>query len=348
MNTAPAYLNFRGDLPFWYSPFNDNDAVLLSILTSVDFGDMITEEMTLSRLALKYKNTAIPDKRDSLFNEKAHLLYMMGSSKRFSNVKIADYVKDIDYVNEKTFYGVVFHINPFFDCIVFRGTDGTLISWKENFNTLFESPTAGQSEAARYLKNHLGSAFKKYYVIGHSKGGNLAIYSSINQDKKLIKRIKRIIVFDAPGFLDDITKNESYDLIKERLTTYVPKHCIVGNLLNPPFDKKYVNCVGKEVYQHDLFNWLLDTLSPSLTEPAPNLNDNLAAKLNAWVYSIPVEERKEVIDELFSVFTKNGIDHIYNLLHLDLKRTIGIIMSATKFSSETRDFLSIIFKELKS
>ena len=63
MNTAPAYLNFRGDLPFWYSPFNDNDAVLLSILTSVDFKDMITEEMTLSRLALKYQNTAIPDKR---------------------------------------------------------------------------------------------------------------------------------------------------------------------------------------------------------------------------------------------------------------------------------------------
>ena len=158
MNTLLEYLNFRGDLSFFKSPFNENDALLLSCLIGLDYKDILTDDMTIAQAAFKYKNVALSDTNDDRISDKESLLFLMGSAKRFMNVKLCDYVRDISSENEMTFYALTFKISPFTECIVYRGTDGSLLSWKENFSTLYTMPTKGQLQAKEYLTNHLKSS----------------------------------------------------------------------------------------------------------------------------------------------------------------------------------------------
>lgn len=348
MDNVLSYVNFRGDLSFGFSPFNEIDAAALAILSGLDMSGLMQEKITLCEAAKLYKARDERDTRDERIADKEALLYAMADSRRFKDVRILDYTKDIDGEAEKTFYGVTFEISRFFMFIAFRGTDGTLMSWKENFNCIYTMPTSGQLEALDYITRQLaGKRFVKCSVAGHSKGGNLATYATVFADEKIRKKIKHVYVFDAPGFIDDITKEAGYADFSAKLSAYVPESCFIGNLMNPPYERVVVKGMGKGVYQHDLFNWSILRTKFETVEETDKFSIELSDTVNRWIEGIPVNSRKTVVEELFEVFKKNGILHISALMHLDIKTTIGLLMSVKSLSKENRELLGIIIKQLK-
>ncbi|MCQ2519778.1 MAG: DUF2974 domain-containing protein [Lachnospiraceae bacterium] len=350
MNTILSYLNFRKNISFRQSPFNDCDALLLAALSGLDLSEAVTEKMSLKLAWNKYVGLGSRDKNDDHLRDKEFILKTMADSIRYKNVKITDYTKDINFEEEKTFYGVTFDISPFLRCVAYRGTDGSLLSWKENYSTLYEMPTEGQTEASAYLSKQLTykNPFKKCYVIGHSKGGNLAVYAAATQPDVYSKKIKTVFSFDSPGFINAIEEKESYGLIKDKIRAFVPVSCVIGNLMNPPYDRFVVNSGGKNLRQHDIFLWELDCTGFSFAPETDEFSKTLSAKMNNWINSIPLEERKNIVEELFSVFSKNDLEHISDLLHLDLKKILGIIMSAARLSPDAKEFIMIVLKEVKN
>ena len=347
MNNLITYLKFRGDLNFKQQKFNENDAMILVILTSIDYEELNCEGLTVHGLYESYRELAKRDEQDQCLDDKEEVLKLAAASNRFSGIPIERYVRDIDKEQEMTFYAMTYSFGRFDKFVAFRGTDGSILSWKENFNTIHTMPTAGQHSALSYLQQELARPFVKVCAGGHSKGGNLAVYAAMCLDDKLRKKLKKVYAFDAPGYPEDISNKLGYLAIKDRIEAYVPESCVIGNLMNPPYEKKVVKGIGKGVYQHDMFNWEVTPFGV-FEEKSTNLfSTELSAKINNWIDSIPPENREKVVSELFDVFEKNGITHITDLMHMDLRKIVGIIKCATLLSADNRHLLGIIIKELR-
>ncbi len=352
MDNVISYLNFRKDIPFSYSKFNEVDAMILSLLTSIDFGASFDSKVGIKELYTDYEKTHKPfaaaHNKDERKAEKLKIFKLVSESERFNKLILEKYEKSIDETTEKTFYGAVFSFGTRHKYVVYRGTDGSLVSWKENFNTLYEMPTAGQYQALDFLQKVLVKPFCKCTVIGHSKGGNLAVYASIFSEEKLQKKIDRVYAFDAPGFIQDISNKLGYLRIKDRISAYVPESAVIGNLLRPPFDKKVVAAEGKGAYQHDLINWNVGATEFVYKDATNEFSKSVSKKVNDWIDGIAMGDRERVVDELFSVFRNNGINHITDLIHVDIWKIIGIIKAATSLSAENRALLGIIIKEIRN
>lgn len=348
MDNLVTFLKFRGDISFKKQPFGEIDAMILAVLASINYEGVFSHPVSLSRLYDSYKEFGTKDTRDERIEDKEKVLKLVSQSPRYKDVFLDRYVKDIDEQAETTFYGLSFSAPSREHYIVYRGTDGSLLSWKENFNSICEMPTVGQKKALEFLGEETSKPFRKCTVIGHSKGGNLAVFAAAFLDMKLQKRIKEIYAFDAPGYPDDISEKLGYINIKDRIKGYIPESCVIGNLMKPPYERQVVHADGNGVYQHDLFNWEI-TASDIVKEPETNLfSDSLSKKVNEWVEGIPRNEREGVVEELFDMFRKNGINHIVDLMHMDLKKIVGIVMTATTLSSQNRALLGIIIKELRA
>lgn len=348
MDNLITFLKFRGDISLKKQPFCETDAMILAILASINYEGVFTQRTPLKELYGLYSAHGTKDTKDEGIKKKEEVLRLVSEVSRYESFYFDRYVKNIDKENETTFYGLSFSAPSRERYIVYRGTDGSLLSWKENFNSICEMPTAGQQMALKFMAEETSKPFIKCTVIGHSKGGNLAVYAAAFLDMKLQKKIKKVYAFDAPGYPEDISVKLGYLNIKDRIFGYIPEGCVIGNLMRPPYERQVVHAEGSGVYQHDLFNWKV-TATEIVKEPETNLfSDSLSKKFNAWVEGIPMEERENVVNELFDMFKRNGINHIVDLMHMDLKKVVGVIMSATSLSSQNRALLGIIIKELRA
>jgi len=349
MNNMLNYISLRGDVTFKQSPFNDVDAMILSILVALEFKGVFYDGRPLSfpEVLQRYWEKVDRDLLDERTPDKEELLRLVAGSKRFSGIQMTDYVKDINDDEVKTFYAVTFLINPFTQFVAFRGTAGSVVSWKENFRTLCIMPTAGQNQAKEYLESAISKRpFQKVLVGGHSKGANLAVYASMFCTPKSQKRIKRIYALDGPGFMEDISEKPEYLAIKDRVTSIIPRGSVVGRLMYPPYKNIVVSAEGRGIYQHDTFQWHVNAYGFETVDSTDEVSENLSKKINDWITGMPLEDRAGIVDELFDVFIKNNVLHINNLLHMDFKTIIGMLRSAVRLSQENRTFLNIIIQEL--
>lgn len=346
MDNIFTYLKFRSDIDFKHSPFNENDAMVFSLLSGLKFNGIDEGKKTLKEAAQWYKEHVNAPDKDARLVEKENVLYAVADSDRYRDVLFDNYVCDIDKELSKTFYAVTFYTSRYEAFVAFRGTDGSLVSWKENFMTLYEMPTAGQYEALKYLSKVCLKPFMKVTVLGHSKGGNLALFAAMSMDVKLQRKLKDIYLFDAPGFIENIEDKLGYQNIKDRIRAYVPENCVIGNLMNPPYEKNVVVAEGNGVYQHDLFNWNVGKSGLIFTDTTTEYSKEMSLKVNNWIEGMPIEQREGVVEELFGIFEKNEIYHFMDLSHLGIKKIILLIMSLRSLSPENREFFGIIIKQL--
>ncbi len=348
MYNIMAYITFRGDLSFKQVPFNEVDAMLFSAISSIDYTEFASGKLTIYEAALLFQEKKDTDWKDRKLTENEELFLKMGMSRRFRDIVVDDAVKTISEVDAMTFYGVTFLLDRHHAIVAFRGTADSLVSWKENFYTLYLFPTKGMSVATEYLSTVLKERkFRKVTVVGHSKGGNLAAYATMFVEDKLKKKISEVYMFDAPGFSVDISNMPEYLSVKDKLKAYVPEFCVVGNMMTPPWPREHVKSDSKTVEQHDMFNWSVggECFEAAIVDAEDTAVSN---KVNAWMQGIPKEDMGGVVEELFGVFESNGIEDIHDIMNIDLKHLLGMLMSATRLSSENKTLLGIIVKELRN
>lgn len=343
------YLHWRGDLTFEQVPFNDIDSLILSRLSYLPFDHIVPESFQES-ITIAQANELFFASEEApsqvILQEDIPLLEQVSASERFGQLKLSGYVNQVDLEKEKQFAAVVIQINPKCYYVSYRGTDLTIVGWKEDFNMSFTTPVPAQEEAVRYLEQ-VGSTLKGNFIIGgHSKGGNLAVYAAAFCSKKLQERILAVYNNDGPGFDSFVLKTEGYQNIREKIKTFVPQSSVVGMLLQHEEEYFVIHSTQLGLMQHDLYSWQVVRDQFVYLDTVTDGSKFIDQTLKTWVASLEPEQREQFVDALFSIFEqtkatslKELTDNWYTNAKVMLKSLRNMDESMRQIISETLHLL---------
>jgi hypothetical protein len=323
------------------SPFNQLDSLILTQLPYLDWSEALKgKPVTLAEACDSIKTN---DSISQVEAERYELALRAGDSLRFRDIRIIDYTAILSQKKELQFCAMFFQLPDRTYYIAYEGTEHNLIGWKENFNMTYMCPTAGQKAALDYLNRRM-SPLRSFHLGGHSKGGNLAVYSAVFCNPKIQKKINKIYNFDGPGFNRKMINDEAYQRIEKRIETFVPRQSIVGLLMEHQETYKVVENKEFALLQHEGFSWIIDRDGFVLVDEVNKYSRSLSRTLKAWLDEMNPAERKEVVDAFFDVFVRAEIDDFRELVSLDVKKTARLIKEVAKVPHEQRDKVTKLIK----
>lgn len=309
------YIKWRGDLGLLQDKFNEIDNLILSRFSYFPFDEIIEENeiVTIKELSSRFQEKDISN-MPILWEDDVKLFPAMGNSKRFGEMKATKYINKINVEQEKQFSAITIIMPDSTMYVSYRGTDNTLVGWKEDFNMSFKSHVASQIDSVEYLEK-ISKEFpdKLIRVGGHSKGGNLAVYASIFANSNIKNKIVNIYNNDGPGFNDDITGTEEYKRIIEKVNTYIPQESIFGRLLNHEEKYTVIKSTQKGVMQHDLYTWQLLGNEFICLKEVTNGSKFVDKSIKDWLKEIDVKQREQVIDILYEVINQTQAETVSQL-----------------------------------
>ncbi|MBQ8545526.1 MAG: DUF2974 domain-containing protein [Clostridia bacterium] len=318
------YLKWRGDISFNAYPLNEIDSIIFSQLSYIPYDNIVSSDMTIKGISLNelynkhFNDPRNPIKIGALFPEKKmiELIKSTAECERFKDVRIRGYVNEIDLKHEKQFSAMCFDLPDNTTYVAFRGTDDTIVGWKEDFNMSLFTPVPAQKEAVDYLNEVGKHTENKLYVGGHSKGGNLSIYSSFLANKETQEKIIKIHSFDGPGFrfgfLKQARKNR---FLVERVTNFIPESAIIGAIFDTIGKRIYIKSKAKSgLRQHDVFTWKIEYTklgrALSLSESSIQFHNSL----EEMVADMTEEEKKDLVEALYKLGTANDAETLSDIL----------------------------------
>ncbi len=323
------YVKWRGDLSLNESEFNEIDSLILNRFSYFPLDNIIKENEIISIKELSRRFEAEDkEKLKILWKDDAELFPIIGKSERFGKMQALEYVNKIDPETEKQFSAITVILPDNTIYVSFRGTDNTLIGWKEDFNMSFKSHIASQKAAKEYLEN-IAKQYpnKKIRIGGHSKGGNLAVYASIFANSKIQKNIINVYNNDGPGFNEDIVNTEEYKNIIEKVITYIPQDSIFGMLLNHEERYTVVQSTAKGVMEHDVYSWQVIGKKFVALKEVTNGSKIIDKTIKNWLKDLDLNTREQVIDIIFEVINSTEARTIADL-KLSLMKNAKIILSS--------------------
>lgn len=296
---------------FDVEPFNPVDSLILSWLSYYHFPAEMSgvhgwRGMPLSDVL---KAEFFEFMLDNVYDHDSSkaLLIAVATSPRFRDARVMGFTEQLDPKAEKQFAAVTFRLNRNLSYVSFRGTDASLVGWKEDFNLAFQCPVPSQESALQYLAEAARHTRGQLIVGGHSKGGNLAVYAAAFGSSRLKSRIRNVYSHDGPGFLETTLKSKEFLSISSRLRKTVPQSSLVGMLLEHQEDFRIVRSNRFSVWQHDPFSWELEGNDfrhlDDLTAGARYVNQTL----NDWVRSQTPEEREVFVDALYGLIDTDNV-----------------------------------------
>ena len=226
------YLHWRGDLSFAQAPFCPVDNLIFCCLSYLNWGIPASGSTPETAISLKDAAAYWEHLPESLQQTRVpldlQLLQQAANSTRFGSVRLFRYMESFQEQQEQQFSATTFLLDNDTAYVAFRGTDNTLVGWKEDFNMSFQSEVPSQTAAAAYLQEFSALPIHHILVGGHSKGGNLAVFAAVKAPPVLQARIQAVYNNDGPGFCSDILHSVAYYQILHKVHTFVPEASIVG------------------------------------------------------------------------------------------------------------------------
>ena len=310
------YLTWRGDIPFAAMAPNPVDGLIFSTLAYVNFSAAVPHtpysRISLDRAVMLLLADAEVTKRIRVDRD-LELLAAVAASERFKNVEIGFY-RDILIPEEDTqFAAMTFFLGNGSAYAAFRGTDYTLVGWKEDFNMSFLDHIPAQRLAAEYLKD-LASIFSgAIHVGGHSKGGNLAIYAAAMAGDKIQDRIVNVCNFDGPGFMEHVLNHPGYDRIVPKCRTYMPQSSVFGMMLEREEPHTIIKSRQIGLLQHEPYSW--EIIGANFIPDTLTTDSLLIDKtLKSWLASMTNEERNEFFDTVFGLLMTDNTANVWDML----------------------------------
>ena len=332
-------------------PFKELDVLALTELTYLPFGHIVPQGDTTGIPVRLSDAMELIDRTTDFIVSNQHLQLVdeLATSKRFKNIKLLNYVDEYDPDVQKQFAAMTYRLSLDTYLVVFRGTDDTLIGWKEDFHMTYMDHVPAQRRAASYLQ-HVMKEFPKgrFLVAGHSKGGNLAAYACTYLPDYLFERVDAIYCYDAPGLNKAIIETEGYQRTSPNIRRFVPQGSIVGMMLEVPEPTTIVKSRAFGGFaQHDAFTWeTKDLRFVTVTETSPD-SQQTDLTLKQWVRETSTDERKKFFDTFFGIFLDAGITSINDLTDLkQLAKAKEILQHAQDLDPTEREMLERLAKQL--
>ena len=351
MSTIFDYLDYVAYDSIYDRPFKELDVLALTELTYLPF-DRIVPQGDTTNIEVRLSDAVeLVDRTTDFIVTDQHLkiVDVLATSKRFKNLKLLNYVNEYEPDVQKQFAAMTYRLTMDVYLVVFRGTDDTLIGWKEDFHMTYMDHVPAQRRAASYLQNVMKEFPKgRFLVAGHSKGGNLATYACSYLPDQLSEQVHAIYCYDAPGLNKSIIKTEGYQRIAHLIHRFVPQGSIVGMMLEVPEPTTIVKSRAFGGFaQHDTFTWMVEKdgfVTLDQTSPDSQQTDET---LKQWVRETSADERKKFFDTFFGIFLDAGITSINDLRNLkNFSKIKEIFQNAQDLDPTEREMLERLAKQL--
>ena len=315
MGTILDYLKEYGDYTLEEKPFSEVDSLALSQFAYLKFDGMVPDvDEKQPPVSLAY--LAEHENYDSLYGDERYrkdntaLFQGLYNSRRFRELKVGNYVNQIDLDTETQFSAVTFLLPDGVSYVAYRGTDETIVGWKEDMNLAFSEPVPGQRMAVEYL-NYVAVLIQgAFYMGGHSKGGNLAVYAAMNCVEDVRQRIITIYDHDGPGFRPEVKTQGAYEEIADRIRKTVPHSSLVGMLLYTDGVYEVVESKTIGLAQHNPYTWLIKEDHFQIVDELYTGRKFLDEALNQWILSLDQNEMHTFVDTFYQIVLASETDNL--------------------------------------
>ena len=377
MDTLYEYIRWRGDERFSYRSFNDVDALIICYLAYLDMSHGIktdkgvgskrsadiAEDIARERMKpIKLREICKRIKaRDGGYNilsvsggfGESPIIDAAAASKRFGDLYISDYVEIFDTDEATQFSAMTVDLDNHTSFIAYRGTDDSLPGWKEDFMLAYRM-IPGQKLAYDYARRHIeadkdsGSGIgRRYYIGGHSKGGNLALYVASLLPDELWQRVEHVYILDGPGLCKEVLPGIDMSHIADRTTNIRPEFSVIGSLFDTDIsDTRIVKSNAPGMMQHDLSRWGIEYGELSCSDRYDPAAEWLNAGIDRWIENADMMTRKRFVTDLFDAFAAGGYMHLKDLNNIDKKGIQSIITKMSNMSPEAKSMAHDLPKSL--
>lgn len=353
------YLAWRGDLTFEKSPFCEVDNLILSMLSFINFSGIVPSgilgtPVKLSDCCDEKKSLKGPTEKfekivPTVTNDLFALFTAAAKSNRFRDIYVTYYKEDTNISETKQFAAVTFILPDNSLFVAYRGTDDSIVGWREDFNLSFSRQTMSQKAAVDYLTN-IASVYRGNIRLGgHSKGGNLAVYAAVFAPREVRERIITAYSNDGPGFVGEVVNSKEFKEVESKIYTVVPQSSIIGMLLEHKENYRVIESTNKTgLFQHNPFSWTvlgtsfihLDSLSKS-----GKRHDEV---ITNWLGSISPDERRIFTETLFNVIESTGATSFTDLSLDQFSKITTAVKAYNSLSKETKEQMFTFIKRLVS
>ena len=315
MPTIFDYLKANQYDSFYDKEFTVLDAMALTELAYLPFEDLVPAEISvqnyisLQHLAEQFEEK-FQGKYPPLGMVNAHrlkLLSYLSSFKRYKHIRALGFANDVSLDSQKQFAAITYQIRPKEYLVVFRGTDDSIIGWKEDFHLTYMKEIPAQLAARDYLKEVLDKLDGKVWLAGHSKGGNLATYAACHVETSIQDRVQKVYSFDAPGLHSSIRNSDNFKAIEGKILSIIPENSIVGMMLETPETDLVVKSKTFGLLQHLMVSWEIEgdqfKVVPKVTEDSIQVDQTL----KTWTANLSEEELRDFFDLFFGLFIEADI-----------------------------------------
>lgn len=343
------YIKKNGDKSFSKKGFCDIDNLIFSEMAYFNFEKAVQSCPTTKRAklctAVKKVFSIIPKQKMIMGlivpKKIKELVDKASQTKRFGNLHVSNYTNVIDEISCCQFSAITFHAKQFL-YVAFRGTDDTVVGWRENAEMMTKCPVQSQILATEYL-NKVASLFPDLplYVGGHSKGGNLATYATIHAKKETQNRIVRTFSNDGQGFLAEFINKRKFESVKEKIVHIIPEKDVVGVIFDEFCgQKRIVKSSAQGIFQHDGLTWKIKD-SDFVTLPATKKSAIIfQTGINSLFQNTTKDTKIELTNNLYTFVKETNLSTLMECKKSSLK----LIRSFLKLNPNVRKFIINLVK----
>ena len=345
------YIKEFGHVSFEERAFSEIDALVLTELEYLPLENVVPSDengenfVTVKEIAeyMQEHKQELFDENPMMITEERHeVSQVIADAPRFQSLKFFGVVSVWDKDTTKQFAAVTVEVEPSVRLVVFRGTDETLIGWKEDFLMTYSPLVAAQTDAKEYLAKQASLWDGDLMVSGHSKGGNLAIYAAATQVEDVQLRIVDIFCFDSPGLYRSVLETKGYQNIVPLAMRYIPQDSLVGLMLESEVPYVIVKSNATGAMQHSDMTWEIEDgqfiKMEKLTKNS-QLNDQTFKK---WTESVSDEELELFWNVFFELLFNAGIDTVNDLYGQFMHYVQEFLKAAGEMDEEKRELLTRI------
>nr|MCR4618862.1 DUF2974 domain-containing protein [Lachnospiraceae bacterium] len=349
IGTILDYLIEYGDVSFSEMRFTEVDAAILCKFSYFNF-EGIVPDVDSDMPSVSLSNISLMENYDQIFEKGKYeqvsrqMVELMLKGKRFRNLRIACFSSCIDKETQTQFAAVTFMTGPRRMYVVFRGTDSTLIGLKEDFNLLYTDHAKCHDYAVDYLLKVSRKFPHKMYVGGHSKGGHLAVYASMNMPADVSERIHRIYSFDGLGLRPGLMNDGKFKAIEDKLYKLIPQSSLIGMMLEDDGHYEVIKSNGLALIQHNIYTWQVNGRKFIREKKLASNAIFVEHTFNGWVESQDDENRKKFIDGIYALIDACEAETLHELI-ADGGRKFNIIVGEIKeLDDESAEQIKKVFK----
>lgn len=333
------YIKWRGDLLMEKVPFCDVDALILSQLSYTRLTGIVSEAFDGEPMTIEAAGRIVLAEPERLKqDEDDDLWQLVMESERFRDLTLTGHIDRFDIETEKQFSALTVLLPENKAAVVYRGTDLTIVGWKEDFNMSFADYVPAQEEAVAYMNAAAESLpDREFYLCGHSKGGNLAVYGGAFCQTEIQGRILQIRNFDGPGFSQENIEKPGMETILPKTRTFLPQSSVVGMLLEHEEEFTVIHSKSIGLMQHDLYTWEIMGAGFVVEEETTDSSQFIDKALKQWLQDMPKDKREGFVETVFSIL--DDCDAVTLKELFSRKNALTVMKNLTGMEAEERDMI---------